>query len=702
MTAFRAMGQNRIQERLRMSEREFPQNESAGSQKNGNEAQVSRRGLIKRALGAGAAAAAASAGGCSGTGNAGVQRADGNAQAGPNAHNQTGSAGAIVGVHGSRVATAKRLEAEVVVVGGGMAGVCAAIAAARNGASVVLVHDRAVLGGNSSSEIRVHVCGADHHGSRCKGDPLVTGLWNDSRESGILEELRLTDAARNPQRSASLWDLLLYETVRAEPRITLLLETHCCGVEMAGPDRIAAVLASRHGTEDLLTISGQVFIDCSGDGRLGAESGAEYRVGREARAEYGESLAPVVADRSTMGSSLMFITKEHDRPMPFTPPAWIHRFPTCKDLPHRSHGDWSWGFWWVEWGGELDTIKDRERVREELLAAALGVWDHIKNGGQHPKSANWAIEWVGFVPGNRESRRFVGDHVLTQAEVQRGEPFDDGVGHGGWPIDLHVPAGIYSKQPPYTSNNVPLYNLPFRCLYSRNVSNLLFAGRIISVSHAAFGSTRVMATGAVAGQAVGTAAALCVQRKLSPRQLGKEAIGDLQQRLLRDDAYIIGASNHDAADLARTAEVRASSEIAAARAANVINGVGRGVEKVSNRWVSDPAAKLPQWIELRFRRPERLHEVQVTFDSGLHRTLTLTLSSAFQRMIWGPQPEVARDYELLALDGESQTSLAKVEGNVQRRRVHRFEQPVTASGLRLTVMATNGAPTARVIEVRAY
>lgn len=593
----------------------------------------------------------------------------------------------------SRIVTTRDLEADVVVVGGGMAGVCAAIAAARNGASVVLIQDRPVLGGNSSSEIRMHIVGADCHGSRND---------TDARETGILEELRLECAVRNPQRSASMWDLLLYEWVKREPNITLLLNTSCVGVQMAKGNRIGAVIALRNSTEDLFTVRGKVFIDCSGDGRLGVEAGAEFRKGREGRDEFGESLAPPKPDDKTMGSSILFITRRYDRPMPFKPPDWIRKFPRCEDLPHRSHDRWEYGYWWVEWGGELDTIKDNERIRDELLAIALGVWDHIKNSGLHPESENWALEWLGFLPGKRESRRFVGDYILTQHDLQKGEVFEDGVAYGGWSIDLHPPEGIDTKEPPNLAVKVPLYNIPFRCLYSRNIANLLFAGRNISTTHVAFGSTRVMGTCSVMGQAVGTAAALCARYNCTPRELGKEAIKELQQLLLKQDAYIIGVSNSDPYDIARTAEVRASSEVRGYEAVNVINGVHRGVYERKNRWASDPTQPMPQWLELHFREPKRIREVHLTFDTGLNRELTLSFSDwVNRRMVWGPQPETVRDYELQVLYGDSAKTVVKVEGNYQRKRVHRFE-PHLATGICLVVHATNGDKSARVFEVRVY
>jgi hypothetical protein len=388
--------------------------------------------------------------------------------------------------------------------------------------------------------------------------------------------------------------------------------------------------------------------------------------------------------------------------MPFMAPDWIRKFPRCEDLPYRGHGDWSWGFWWVEFGGEMDTIKDGEKIRDELLAVALGLWDHIKNSGRHPDSANWALEWMGFLPGKRESRRFVGDYMLRQQDVQAGEVFGDGVAYGGWPIDLHPPEGIYSKEHPCTQVKVPLYNMPFRMLYSKNIRNLLMAGRVASMSHVAFGSTRVMATCSMMGQATGTAAAMCAKRGCMPRELGRDGIGDLQQQLLKDDAYIIGAVNSDPADLARKAQVKASSELEGNPAANLINGVHRRVYDKTNRWVSDPKQALPQWIELRWTEPQRLREVHLVFDTGLNRRLSLSLDNNFnKKVLRGPQLETVKDYELQVLDGESARTVATVQSNYQRKRIHTFDA-TSAKGLRLVVKGTQGDASARVFEVRAY
>lgn len=594
--------------------------------------------------------------------------------------------------HSSQVSH-RKIDTDVVVIGGGMAGVCAAIAAARNGSQVVLVQDRSVLGGNASSEVRMHIVGADHHGNRRD---------TDAREGGIIEELRLEEAVRNPQRSASQFDLIMYEWVMREPNLTLMLNTHCYGVEMDSPTRIGAVLLSRHSTEDLFTVRAKQFLDCSGDGRLGAEAGAHFRHGREARSEFGEDLAPERADSKTLGSTILFVTRDHGKPMPFKAPDFARTIPR-EGLPHRGIGSWEYGYWWCEWGGNLDTIKDNEHIREELTAAALGIWDHIKNSGKYPKSETWALDWFGALPGKRESRRFYGDHILKQQEVQAGETFHDGVAFGGWPIDLHPPGGIWSEDPPYISIPVPLYNIPFGCLYSRNISNLLFAGRNISASHVAFGSTRVMATCAVVGQAAGTAAALCVKNDCTPRELRHSAVDELQQTLLKDDAYIIGAKNTDPYDLARNATPWASSAMPGwYRPEYMLNGVSRAVYDYKNKWCSAPDQALPQHVDLMFAEPQRIREVHLTFDTGMHRQLCLSHSDGTTRkMIRGAQPECVRDYEVMVLGDTSAKSVVKCADNHQRKKVHRFDAE-TCNGIRLLVHATNGSSTVNIHEVRIY
>jgi len=459
---------------------------------------------------------------------------------------------------------------DVVVVGGGLAGLCAAVAAARHGCKTALVEARPVLGGNSSSLIRVNPTGA-----------CTFNSW--ARETGIIEEI-VTEYVRRshlPIRNGlitSVWDLVLYEFARAERNLDLYLETVAFDVEMASPDRIAAVKCLQVGSELMYRLSAQYFVDCTGDGTIGALAGAEYRKGREARSEFNETpiIAPENPDELTQGSSLMFKSADAGRPVPFEPPPWAERYPDESSLYMRHHEPTTLpdgskvfaGYWWIEVGAPYDTIRQNSEIRDELLRHLLGVWDHIKNRGVHG-AENQALEWVGFVPGKRESRRLTGDYILMEHDLKSQKLFEDRVAYGGWFIDVHTMGGILAKDKPpeHLAGNIDLsdelvvevYSVPFRCLYSKNVSNLLMAGRDISVTHVALGSTRVMMTCAVLGQAVGTAAALCMKYGVTPRELCRKYIHELQQTLVRDDCFIPDVPNQDPEDLARKAEATATS-----------------------------------------------------------------------------------------------------------------------------------------------
>jgi hypothetical protein len=538
----------------------------------------------------------------------------------------------------------------------------------------------------------MHIVGADFHGFR-----------PGARETGIIEELRLEDAARNPQRSYSQWDLLLYEKITAEPLITLLLDADCIDADVVA-GRVTAITALRNSTEDEFHIKARFFADCSGDGRLGCEAGADFRVGREARCEFDESLAPETADLETLGSSILLTARKHETPQPYTAPDWVRRF-SKEDFRFRPIHSYEYGYWFAEWGGHLDTIKDNARIRHELLRIALGIWDYVKNSGEHPDSSHWALDWVGTVPGKRESRRFLGRHILTERDVMSGRIFDDAVAYGGWPIDLHPAQGIdVPDEAPCEHHLLPyLYTIPFGSLCSRNVPNLLFAGRNISATHVAFASTRVMATCAVMGQAVGTAAAIAIEGGYAAT--AEIPVAAVQQRLLRDDVFLPGVEPADASDLARSAEVRASSEATPAR--NAITGYARDLRP---EWGPDWAAHsqyhwssaaddFPAWIELSWPQPVAIREIHLTFDSGLHRELMLTASDhCNSKIIRSAQPEIVRDYAI-ELDG---APMIEVRENILRKRVHRLDDARAVRSLRVRIHATHGATAARLFEIRAY
>ena len=570
---------------------------------------------------------------------------------------------------------------DVIVAGGGLAGVCAAITAARHGCSTALIQDRPVLGGNSSSEIRVCIGGASHS-------------FINARETGVIEELLMEDRHGNhfPIMNAhisSIWDMVLWETVTKEEKIDLYLNTFARGAIMDG-NRIVGVKAFQLGTEKSFDFKGRIVIDATGDGAVAFDTGADYRMGREARSEFDESRAPKKADDYTLGSSIMFRTRDMGRPIKYQPPSWAHDYPTDDDLPFRNHGRISGGFWWIEYGGMLNTIKDNEKIRDELWRCVFGVWDHIKNHGDHG-AENYALEWIGSVPGKRESRRFMGDYILTQNDVESAVLFDDRVAYGGWPIDLHPPKGIYESGKPviFTDLKQP-YSIPYRCLYSVNIENLMMAGRNISVTHVALGTTRLMATCAVIGQAVGTAAYLCNKYDATPREI-KNHIRELQQQLLKDDCYIIKMRNEDPNDLVRQAKVSASSSLGPNyKPENIVNGVSRPEGEKMNVWVSDPKRGLPQEVELEFESPVVINTVYLTFDTNLDKLVK-----------FGPVPECVKDYSLFYFDGNEWRNLVNAHGNYHRRRIHRFN-PIKAYKLRLRMTKTNSDESARVYEIRCY
>ncbi|MEN6608988.1 MAG: FAD-dependent oxidoreductase, partial [Bryobacteraceae bacterium] len=474
-------------------------------------------------------------------------------------------------------------------------------------------------------------------------------------------------------------------------------------------DRITEVLARIDKTERVYRIAAKMYCDSTGDCRLGLEAGAEIRTGREARSEFNESLAPEKAVDETLGSSIMFTSRRYPKPMPFTPPSWARKI-TKEHVRHRQITEWDYGYWWIEWGGDRDLIGDNERIRFELLSIATGLWDYIKNSGEFPETECWALDWLGMIPAKRGSRRLVGDHILTQDDVTSRD-FEDAVTIGGWPLDDHPARGFDRPDiAPNTSVATPPFNIPLRCLYSRNIPNLFMAGRNISCSHVAFTSTRVMGTCAAEGQAVGTAAAMCVHDGIAPREIvrDKQRLQTLQQTLLRDDQTIKRRVNQDSKDLARVATVTASGQEAGAEAAKVIDGYLRDVYERGERteihqWTARMGAD-GAWIELKWDSPRQFSEIQITFDTGLRRTLMLSGDGSLsEKMIRAPQPETVRDYTISYRRAETRDSneLVSAKGNYRRLVRHQFT-PVEAQSIRIHVTATNGGIFARIFEVRCY
>lgn len=431
--------------------------------------------------------------------------------------------------------TIRKVRYNVVVAGGGMAGICAALAAARHGADTALVQDRPVLGGNSSSEMRVWMVGA-----------TAMGRNRYAAETGIIGELDMENLYQNPEGNPYVWDSLLLDIILKEKRITLYLNTTVLGLsgEEDGGERLECVSAYQMTTETWLELHADFFVDCTGDGQIGFLAGVPFLYGREERKKFGEDMAPKEADSCTLGSTLLLYTKDAGHAVSYRAPqfacslAEIHRLVTenKKPLSIETNGC---DFWWVETGGEKDTVKDSEEIRLELQRLIYGIWNYIKNSGRYPAD-NLELEWVGSLPARRESRRMQGVYTLTQRDILEHRRFDDAVCSGGWPIDTHPPGGIYSAQSSCTQIDVGIYQIPLRCLYAEKPGNLFFAGRNFSATHLAFASARVMKTCAGMGQAAGTAAALCSRWKIPPSKLTAEQICGLQQVLLWDDQWITG------------------------------------------------------------------------------------------------------------------------------------------------------------------
>ncbi|NJB83686.1 FAD-dependent oxidoreductase [Wenyingzhuangia aestuarii] len=587
----------------------------------------------------------------------------------------------------------KVLEVDVAVIGGGMSGISAAVSAARNGAKVVLVQDRPVLGGNASSEMRVTVNGVQSLNNKHKVE----------RETGIVEELLIENWHHNPQESYPVWDHVLYNYVVKEKNLTLLLNTTATDVFMDG-NEIQSVVCRQLTTETDFTIKAHSFCDCSGDGLMAAMAGAEFRMGREGKAEFNEKYAPDQPDGWVMGDCFMMITKDMGRPVPFYAPDYAIPFNAEKAFKdkHRRVKQVKEGFWWVEMSSDVDIIGERDEIRHKLMAHFYGVWDHIKNSGDFPEAENIALDWVGSIPGRRESRRFMGDYILTETDLLETKHFDDAVAFGGWSLDEHCPGGIENLDEPasyFHSRFKEVYQVPFRCLYSKNISNLLFAGRNVSVTHIALSSTRIIGTCSMMGQAVGTAAAMCAQKKVTPRKLYQKSMNELQEQLLRDDSYFPNRPANDPNDKAKKAAVIFASSTSSGDAKLLLDGVSRDeVDKV-HHWQSEG---LNATLQLEWIKPQKLTSVELKFDTNLQRKMMMHKNPAKNEgQVTAIPPELIKTFNVEARINGNWVEIGKVTYNKTRLVKVNFDEIKTTT-VRLNLKETHGAPNVKMFEVRCY
>ncbi len=447
------------------------------------------------------------------------------------------------------------LNCDLSITGGGTAGVCAAITAARKGIKVVLIQDRPVLGGNASSEVRLWILGATSHMGN-------NNRW--SREGGVMNEILVENLYRNPEGNAVIFDTILLEKVLNEKNITLLLNTCVYDVNKSSDTEIESIKAFNPQNATEYITKAPLFCDASGDGIVAFKAGASFRMGAEPKEEFGELFAPDKSYGELLGHSMYFYSKNTDKPVKFKAPDFalkdIKQIPRYKAIGKDDKGC---RFWWFEYGGRHDTIHDTEHIKYELWKVIYGVWDYIKNSGKFEDVENMTLEWVGTIPGKRESRRFEGLYMMKQQDVIEQQEFDDAIAHGGWAIDLHPADGVYSDLSACTQwHSKGVYHIPYRSFVSKDIDNLFLAGRIISATHVAFGSTRVMATTGLCAQAVGMAAALCTQKNLKPADiLNNGEIKNLQNELNIVGQSIPNIPIKSDSNLIREAKVETSSTL---------------------------------------------------------------------------------------------------------------------------------------------
>jgi|GEM_PF-456838 len=426
---------------------------------------------------------------------------------------------------------------DFVVIGGGYSGICAAVAAARQGLKVALVQDRAVLGGNNSSEIRVQLGGS----ITCEPYPNLGNL---------LKEFA-------PTRKGNAMPMEYYaddrkmDIITAEDNIRLFLLTRIVRVEQTD-QHIDAVIGRVIEDGKLIRFTAPLYADCTGDGNVGVMAGADYMVGRESQSDFGEQNAPKKRDDMVLGASLQWNSEKKDHPVSFPEFDYGCHF-TEESVQQVTKGVWTW-----ETGMMQDQIADAEKIRDYGMLVIYANWSYLKNHySNKQKYAKLQLDWVSHVSGKRESRRLVGDYVMSENDIVNNVIHEDATATASWTIDLHYPEPENSKFFPgrefksiCVQEEVPLSPIPYRCLYTKKIDNLFMAGRDISVTHIALGSVRVMRTTAMMGEVVGLAAAVCHRHKSNPRSVYEHHFADLKT-LMEQGAGRHGIPNNQLTNIGR-------------------------------------------------------------------------------------------------------------------------------------------------------
>lgn len=574
---------------------------------------------------------------------------------------------------------------EFIVVGGGVAGITAAITASRYGIKTALINDRPILGGNGSDEAHVTLEGSAHKGYH---------------ETGVIFEIK-----NYKENTGLTWSEVFERFCDREKNLTVFSNVLVDGA-VTENNRIVAVTATNTLNYQKYEFAAENFVDATGDAWLGYYSGAEYKIGREAKFEYGESAAPETADGNTMsGCATRTVTdntdticsyyaEEQSVPYEFKAPVWAFKLPEGDKLGREPHYI-DRGHWWLEMPNDYDDIWESEFVRDSMLRMSVGYFDWLKNSwSKKDKAKNFRLKKLGLYNAKRESRRLIGDYILTENDYVAGKHFDDAVCYSGWNIDVHHVGGIFSGQEGmFTIDKVvPITPIPFRALYSKNIENLMMVGRCISVSHIGLGPIRVQLTGATMGQAVATAAYLCKKYNKTPRLIGRDCIKELQQLVIKDGLMLPGFKNYDNNDIARKASISADSYSENGHPMNVINGKTRLTDGPDYAWISEVG--LPQSIVLDFAREIYFCEIRITFD--------FPFAEYKQCFLPSPKPiNLVKDFDIEAFIDGRWVIISSVRDNFQRLCVLNFDS-VRASKIKVNVIKTVESNVAVVPEIRVY
>lgn len=434
---------------------------------------------------------------------------------------------------------------DLVVVGGGMAGICTAITSARHGCKVAFIQDRPVLGGNNSSEVRVGLSGLIRQEPYPEIGNLVDQLdpighwtlWDANKRPELKRSKEVKEIiGKHPEKkthnagpASNYGDDKKLRYVLAEKNITLFLSMRANDVDMKD-GKIAAVIGQNIRTGEKIKVRGRVFVDCTGDGNLGALAEADFRIGRESKDQTQEALAPAVEDSLVMGTSVQWNTRLEQEVSEFPATPWAVGF-TEEDCVKSTHGDWNW-----ETGFRLNHATQMEEIRDYALRVVFGNWSVLKNSTNPDWKREFGkrrLDWVAYIGGKRESRRLLGEVVLKQQDIVGAKPYPDASVTTTWTIDLHYPQKPACACDAFqsTAHHVKIkpYPIPYRCFYSRNVPNLMMAGRNISVTHVALGTVRVMRTAGMMGEVVGMANAIMKKNNCLPRDVYTHHLDELKE-----------------------------------------------------------------------------------------------------------------------------------------------------------------------------